>query len=142
MPKALPKVVLGFDFGMRRIGVAVGQLFTRSANSVAVLNAKDGVPNWENIQELIDTWKAEGLVVGLPFNMDGSEQPLTLAARKFAKKLKGRFHLPVYTTDERLTTIEAKRHESDAWRQKGTTFPQRDSYAAKLILEQWLREQN
>lgn len=137
-----PNIVLGFDFGMRRIGVAVGQPLTRSANSITVLKAQDGVPRWEQVQALIDTWQAEGFVVGIPYNMDGSEQPLTLAARKFAQKLKGRFHLPVFTTDERLTTIEAKRHQSDAQQHKEGSFPSLDSYAAKLILEQWLREQS
>lgn len=135
------KVLLGFDFGMQRIGVAVGQRMTRSANPIAVLKARDGVPNWQHIQDLIDTWHAEGLVIGIPYNMDGSEQPLTQAARKFANKLQGRFHLPVFTTDERLTTIEAKRHLSDTNQQKRISFSQLDSYAAKLILEQWLHEQ-
>ena len=133
-------VMLGFDFGMKRIGVAVGQLITHTATPTAVLKAKDGVPNWDHIQELINTWQADGLVVGIPLNMDGREQPMTQNARKFANKLAGRFHLPVYTVDERLTTVEAKR-ENAARHQKGALPEQLDSVAAKLILEQWLREQ-
>ncbi len=130
MPKH--NTLLGFDFGMRRIGVAVGQMITRTANPVAVLNARDGVPNWEHVQELIDTWNIDAIVVGIPLNMDGSKQPVTFAAQRFANKLSSRYGLPVYTVDERLTTVEAKRHQQT----------ELDSYAAKLILEQWLREQD
>lgn len=130
MPKH--NTLLGFDFGMRRIGVAVGQMITRTANPVAVLNARDGVPNWENVQEMIDTWNIDAIVVGIPLNMDGSKQSVTFAAQRFANKLASRFRLPVYTVDERLTTVEAKRHQQT----------ELDSYAAKLILEQWLREQD
>ena len=137
------QTLLGFDFGMKRIGVAVGQTLTHSANPIAVLKAQDGVPNWENIQALIDTWQASALVIGIPYNMDGSEQTLTFAARKFANKLHARFRLPVYTIDERLTTIEAKRQVYAQNRLKNVKLPQQfDSYAAKLILEQWLQEQN
>lgn len=130
MPKH--NTLLGFDFGMRRIGVAVGQMITRTANPVAVLNARDGVPNWGHVQELIDTWNIDAIVVGIPLNMDGSKQPVTFAAQRFANKLSSRYGLPVYTVDERLTTVEAKRHQQT----------ELDSYAAKLILEQWLREQD
>lgn len=132
-------IALGFDFGMKRIAVAVGQTVTHSANAIAILKAQDGVPDWEKIKMLIETWHANVLVVGIPYNMDGSEQTLTFAARKFARKLQMRFGLPVSMVDERLTTIEAKRQ----WYEQGLTKrPQHlDNYAAKLILEQWLQEQ-
>lgn len=132
-------VALGFDFGMKRIGVAVGQIVTRSANAVVILKAKDGVPDWERIKMLIETWQTNVVVVGVPYNMDGSEQPLTFAARKFARKLQSRFGCPAYTVDERLTTVEIQRQ----WYEQRTTKKQPqylDNYAAKLILEQWLRE--
>lgn len=133
---------LGFDFGLKRIGVAVGQTLTQSANPIAILKAKHGIPNWEKVRELIETWKVDLLVVGMPYNMDGSEQCLTHATRKFINKLKLKSGLPVHTVDERLTTIEAKRllwfeHKF----QKKFKMPQEfDSYASKLILEQWLQE--
>ncbi|WP_259430995.1 Holliday junction resolvase RuvX [Coxiella burnetii] len=132
-------IALGFDFGMKRIGVAVGQTVTHSANAIAILKAQDGVPDWEKIKMLIETWHSNVLVVGIPYNMDGSEQTLTFAARKFARKLQTRFGLPLSMVDERLTTIEAKRQ----WYEQGLTKrPQHlDNYAAKLILEQWLQEQ-
>ncbi len=135
------QTLLGFDFGMKRIGIAVGQTLTRSANPVAVIPAQDGVPNWESIQALIQTWGVDGIVVGIPLNMDGTEQALTHAARKFAQKLRHHFKLPVYTIDERLTTIESKRQLIEEYLSKGSKLPEHvDSYAAKLILEQWLQE--
>ena len=133
--------VLGFDFGMKRIGLAVGQTLTCSANPVAILGVHDGIPRWEKIEALIRIWDADALVVGIPYNMDGSEQPLTLTARKFARKLRSHFRLPVYTVDERLTTIEAKRQWRERKEKKNVRLSEQfDSYAAKLILEQWLRE--
>jgi len=130
MPKHT--TLLGLDFGMRKMGAAVGQMITRTANPVATLKAQDGVPNWNDIQKLINVWEIDAIVVGIPLNMDGSKQPLTFAAQRFANKLEARFRLPVYRADERLTTIEAKRHQKTDV----------DSYAAKLILEQWLHEQD
>ena len=130
MPKHI--TLLGVDFGLRKIGVAVGQMITRTANPVATLKAQDGIPNWDHIQELINVWEIDGIVVGIPLNMDGSKQMLTFAAQRFANKIEARFRLPVYRVDERLTTVEAKRHQQT----------EVDSYAAKLILEQWLHEQD
>lgn len=139
----MPKPVLtafGFDFGMKRIGLAIGQTLTCSANPLAILDAHDGIPQWEKIESLIQIWSAHVLVVGIPYNMDGSEQPLTLAARRFTSKLHSRFQLPVYTVDERLTTLEAKRQWRERKEQKNFKLSKQfDSYAAKLILEQWLQ---
>ena len=133
-------IILGFDFGMKRIGVAVGQTVTYTATAIAILKAQFGVPNWEQIKTLIENWQINVLVVGIPYNMDGSEQPLTFAARRFARTLQTRFKLPIYTVDERLTTIEAQRQW---YEKKMTRRPQHfDNYAAKLILEQWLQEQS
>src|SRR3990167_600167 len=111
-------VFLGFDFGMRRIGVAVGQTLTHSAKPIAVLKARHGLPRWEAIQTLIDTWAAEGLVIGIPYDLDGTEQPMTVAACQFVHELQSRFKLPVYTIDERLTTVDAKRHRRYARHQQ------------------------
>ena len=133
---------LGFDFGLQRIGVAVGQTLTLSANPVAILKAKNGAPNWEKIKKLIETWwRIDILIVGVPYNMDGSKQFLTHAAHKFANKLKLKSGLLVYTVDERLSTVEAKRLCFEQKLQKNVKLPKLfDSYAAKLILEQWLQE--
>lgn len=132
---------LGFDFGLKRIGVAVGQRLTRSAHPIAILKAENGIPDWGRIKELIETWEVNVLVVGIPYNMDGSEQPITYAADKFAKRLKLKPGLPVHTVDERLTTIEAKRFWFEKKYQKNVKLPQQfDGYAAMLILEQWLQQ--
>ena len=140
MPKAV-LTALGFDFGMKRIGLAVGQTLTCSANPLTILNVCDNMLHWKKIEALIGIWDVRVLVVGVPCNMDESEQPITLAARKFARKLRSSFQLPVYTVDERLTTLEAKRQWRERKEQKNVKFPEQfDSYAAKLILEQWLQE--
>lgn len=131
----MPKVLLGFDFGMKRIGVAVGQMVTRSANPLITIHAKDGIPNWDDIKSLILEWNVDTLVVGIPYNMDGSEQLMTYASRKFANRLKTKFALPVFLIDERLTTIEAK-HMLHEFKIKA---PEKiDQYAAKIILENYM----
>ncbi len=131
------QVYLAFDFGLRRIGVAVGQAITQSANPLPTLLAQRGRPDWKQIAELIQQWQPKALLVGLPFKMDGSEQGISFAARQFAESLKNRFHLPIYLVDERLTTREAKRRLSESGI-KPKDLPSLDSYSAKLILESWL----
>jgi len=130
--------VLGFDFGMKHIGVAVGQTTTRTATPLTSLKATQGIPNWDQIGQLIDTWGAKALVVGIPLNMDGTEQPITAAAKKFSNRLQDRYQLPVYPVDERLTTVEAKQQLFEAKGYRGLDKKSIDSYAAKLILESWL----
>lgn len=141
MPKAkkTPQVLLGFDFGMRKIGISVGQTITKSASPLTILKAKDGIPSWKLIETLIKTWEADALVVGIPYNMDGSEQEIGFAAKKFAARLKDHYHLPVFLVDERLTTVEAKQELKE---RRGLRLAERevDSIAAKLILESWFRE--
>ncbi|MFT4711854.1 MAG: putative Holliday junction resolvase [Candidatus Azotimanducaceae bacterium] len=123
-------IIMGFDYGTRKIGVATGQLITRTANPIAIVPAKDGIPNWADIEKLIKEWKPSQLVVGLPLNMDGSESEMSIRALKFARRLTGRFNLPHHTIDERLSTREA--------REQSTTSGQIDDIAAKIILESWL----
>ncbi len=101
-------LLLGFDYGLRYIGVAIGQSITGSATPLTTLLAQKGEPNWEEIAALIEKWCPSGFVVGLPFQMDGTEQFISIASRKFAAELKKRFSLPTFTMDERLTTREAK----------------------------------
>lgn len=135
----IPQVFLGFDFGMKRIGVAVGQAVTQSANPLTTLPATDGIPSWDAIKTLIDVWHAEAMVVGIPYNMDGTEQSITYAARQFAQELQSRFGLPVFHMDERLTTKEAKYLLIEKQSTHKVKFI--DSLAAKLILESWLQAQ-
>lgn len=130
--------ILAFDFGTLSIGVAVGQHITGTASPLAALRAKDGQPNWDEVTKLIATWQPQSLVVGLPLNMDGTEQPLTDMARKFANRLHGRFGLPVYLQDERLTTVAAKQSLFASGGYKNLQKDKVDSAAAQLILEDYL----
>ncbi|MDT7525785.1 Holliday junction resolvase RuvX [Pseudidiomarina sp. GXY010] len=134
--------VLGFDFGTHSIGVAVGQTITGTASPLAALKAKDGQPNWDLVAKLIQTWQPKLLVVGLPLNMDGSEQPLTDLARKFANRLHGRFGLPVELQDERLTTVAAKEELFARGGYRQLQKDKIDSAAAQLILEDYLSHQS
>lgn len=102
------RTLLGFDFGKKRIGVAVGQEVTATASPLETVRAREGKPDWTAITRLINDWQANALVVGLPLNMDDTEQEMTRAARRFANQLKGRYHLPVFMTDERLSSVAAE----------------------------------
>ncbi|MDM7856687.1 Holliday junction resolvase RuvX [Thiopseudomonas acetoxidans] len=144
MPETLKsfKLLLGFDYGTKQIGVAVGQALTQQARPLTTLKARDGIPNWEEIAALIKEWQPDALVIGLPLNMDGTTNAMCTRAQKFSRRLNGRFNLPVYTHDERLTTYAAK---GEQMRTHGTQTNYRenpvDALAATLLLQGWL-EQN
>lgn len=142
MEKQAQKIVLGFDFGMKRIGVAVGQTITKSARPLTTLKANQGIPQWEILNKLIKTWQPDALVVGIPLNMDGTEQPLTQAAQAFSNELKQRYGLSVYGMDERLSTKDARERLFNQGGYKALQEGQVDSVAAQLILQNWLLEQN
>jgi putative Holliday junction resolvase len=129
--------LLGFDFGPAKIGVAVGQTLTGTASPLETLRAVQQHPDWDGISRLITTWEPEALVVGLPFNMDDTEAEPAPQARRFARQLEGRYHLPVHLVDERLTSIAAKNEIGHRIRR----VEEIDAMAAKLILETWLSEQ-
>lgn len=129
------QTLLAFDYGKKKIGVAVGQTLTRTSTPLTTINAKRKVPDWNAINSLINQWKPDAFVVGLPLNMDGTEQEITIHAKRFANQLQGRYGIPVHTSDERLSTREAY----DRLIQHGlATTP--DSIAAQIILEDWLRQ--
>lgn len=100
--------LLAFDFGTKSIGVAVGQRITGTARPLTALKANDGTPDWNLIERLLREWQPDDVIVGLPLNMDGTEQPLTARSRKFANKIHGRFGVSVKLHDERLSTVEAR----------------------------------
>ena len=126
--------VLGFDFGRRRIGVAVGQGITASARPLTTLTSRDDRIDFEAIGRLIGEWQPQALVVGLPLNTDGSEHDLTRRARRFRNQLAGRYNLPVHLVDERLTSVEAERQRPGYRRgAKGEI----DRIAAQIILQSW-----
>ncbi|MBB71111.1 MAG: Holliday junction resolvase RuvX [Legionellales bacterium] len=139
-PHAIDGVLIGFDFGLRRIGIAVGQSLTKTASPLTMLLANDGEPQWQAVAEIINEWRPNALVVGIPLNMDGTEQPITRKARAFAGQLKQQFKLPVFGVDERLTSFEARQRLFDAGGYKAVQKNQIDSLAASLILEGWMQE--
>ena len=130
--------LLGFDFGPRKIGVAVGQTITGSATPLTTLRSHSDKPDWVRIEDLVREWRPGAAVVGLPFNMDDTEALIAPGARRFARQLQGRFGLEVHMVDERLTSIEARRQLGRA----ATSLERIDAMAAKLILETWLCEQH
>ena len=133
-------VYLGFDFGFRRIGVAVGQAVTLSARPLTTLKANQGQPEWQVVKKLIQEWQPAELVVGLPTTMDGKSQYTTKPAKQFADQLQQISGLPVHLVDERLTTKEARANIFDAGGFKKLNKSEIDAYAAALILEQWLQQ--
>jgi len=131
--------VLAFDYGTQRIGVAYGQSLSATAKPIRVLKAKDGVPDWEEIGLLIKEWQPDIFVVGLPYNLDGSESELMVRAIKFANRINGRFNKPSYGMDERLSSKAAIEQvvEQKSGSKKRTTI---DDIAAQIILENWFAE--
>jgi putative Holliday junction resolvase len=130
--------VLAFDFGTKSIGVAVGQLVTGTASPLDALKAQDGIPNWDLVAQVFSEWNPDLAVVGLPVNMDGSNQQVTFAAKKFANRLNAKYKVKVETCDERLTTVEAKARLFELGGYKKLNKQKVDSVSACLIFESWL----
>lgn len=129
--------VLAFDYGLKNIGVAVGQTLTLSASELPAIKARDGVPDWHIVQQLIEEWQADYVVVGLPLNMDGSDSDMSKRARKFANRLHGRFGCRVELVDERLSSHEAKHIASERGHDGNYRRNPIDSIAAAVVLESW-----
>ncbi|NNI31070.1 Holliday junction resolvase RuvX [Pasteurella multocida] len=133
--------VLAFDFGTKSIGCAVGQSITGTAQALPAFKAQDGIPNWDAIGKCLAEWQPDLVVVGLPLNMDGTEQDLTVRARKFAHRLHGRFGVAVELQDERLTTTEARTEIFGRGGYKALNKSKVDGISACLILESWFENQ-
>ncbi len=134
--------VLAFDFGLRRIGVAVGNTLTGTAEPLITLPARDGIPDWTAFGSCVREWQPGMLVVGVPYNMDGSPGDLTGRSREFAGELGRRFGLPVVQVDERLSSREAEgalrlRRRSGAMTRR-LRREDVDKEAACVLLRQWL----
>ena len=133
--------VLGFDVGMRRIGVAVGNAMTGSARAVAVIDVHAAGPDWAHAERLLREWRPDGLIVGDPMTLDGGDQPIRKAARAFAVELRRRTRLPVAMIDERNSSQEAARRFAAARaedRRKRRDAEVLDAVAAAVIVERWL----
>lgn len=143
MPEAaLPRgYILSFDFGLRRIGVAVGQATTFTATALETVHHRDK-PDWAAIDRLVDEWRPSLFVVGLPLDADGEETDMSRSARKFGDGLHGRYGKPVEFMDERFSSRQAEQRFAElraAGRLRRKDAGQLDAIAARIILENWLQ---
>ena len=139
VPASRPRTLLGFDFGHARIGVAVGQELTATAQPLAILDAVNQRPNWSGIDQVIEQWRPELLVVGVPYHADGSKSTVTTSAIRFSRQLRARYSVSVETIDERLSSREAHTFVATKRTRKiRGTVNRVDAVAAALILESWL----
>ncbi|MFC3532012.1 Holliday junction resolvase RuvX [Vogesella facilis] len=132
--------VLGFDFGEKRIGVALGEPEVGIATPLDTINSEVNEVRFAAIGKLVSEWRITGFVVGLPTHMDGSEHQLTALSRKFAQRLKGRFELPVWLVDERLTSVIAEGLLEDAGVYGRRQKEMLDQVAAQAILMGWFEQ--
>ncbi len=134
---------LGFDFGNKKIGVAVGDALTGIASPLTTLPAINQHPNWGAIARLVAEWQPTGLVVGISKQMDGSDNPITQRMLKFCRQLEGRYNLPVFQQDETLSTFEAKQLLFDEVNVNAAKlWAVQDQLAAQLILQTWLNSKS
>jgi putative holliday junction resolvase len=137
-----PRSLLAIDFGLRRIGIATAVLITRTASPLTTLPAADGEPEWGKLDSLVKEWQPDLIVVGLPYNSDGSWSEMGSLAQDFAAKLQHRYKLPVDLIDERYTSAEAgsllKEQRRQGIRNKKLHKEDVDALAAQLIAESWM----
>ncbi len=129
MTLAATQTLLAFDFGTQRVGVACGNSLLRQAQPLQTI-AAEGDKRFAHIKKIIDEWRPDALVVGVPFHPDGAEHEITKLARRFARQLNGRFNLPVHEVDERYSSVEAERDDPDDL----------DAASAAVILDQYFNE--
>ena len=140
--KSKPRVIMAFDFGLKHIGLAIGQEITNTAHTFYSLNVKPDKPDWSELDSIVKEWKPELFIVGNPLNMDGSDSKIKEKSDKFSKFIKKRYCIPFELIDERLTTKEAidrKRSEDGYIVNK---LVDTHGIAAQIILESWFREKN
>jgi putative Holliday junction resolvase len=145
MPAPATRTVLSFDYGLRRIGVAVGNTLTGTADALATIDAFDGEPDWRAIGRCVAEWRPAAIVVGVPYNMTGPNAAITMAALKFADQLGEQYGIEVHRVDERLSSREAEDELRERRRSGSKTRRVRrgevDREAARILLLQWLRAQ-
>jgi putative holliday junction resolvase len=132
--------VIGFDYGTKRIGVAVGQSLTATARPLTIVLVKNEQIDWQVIHALIQEWQPEAFVVGLPKYADGTDNFVTVAVREFCQQLQVRYQLPVHTIDETLSSVAAVEKILLKKKGKGKKNPKivnLDAVAAQVILETW-----
>ncbi|WP_047046202.1 Holliday junction resolvase RuvX [Vibrio mexicanus] len=138
----MSRSIMAFDFGTKSIGSAIGQEVTGTASPLKAFKANDGIPNWDDIEKQIKEWQPDLLVVGLPTDLHGKDlESITQRARKFAKRLQGRFGMQVEMHDERLSTTEARADLFSMGGYKALTKGNVDCQSAVVILESWFEAQ-
>jgi putative holliday junction resolvase len=139
-----PKIVLAFDFGLRRIGAASGDTLSRSASALKTVPSGPNGPRWELIAAMMRDWQPDMAVVGLPYNVDGSDSDMTVAARGFAADLAHRFGVEIVLVDERYSSLDAearlKSARESGLRRGRVAKSDIDAAAACVILERWFTE--
>jgi len=130
--------IIGFDFGQKRIGVAIGNNISKSAQALITIESTSSNQKFEVIQKIMDEWQPVSIVVGVPFNVDGSEHKVTNLCKKFAKQLEQKYALPIYLIDERYTSIEASYEIQDKKIDLKKKKLLIDQIAAKIILQSYL----
>ena len=136
--KSNVETVLAFDFGLKQIGIAFGQTITNQSTGIKIIEAKNGIPNWDEVKTIVEEWNPNTLVVGLPINMDDSESDMSKLTRTFAKGLKDRIHKSVKLMDERLSSREAKNEVKEVFKNFDAT--KADHIAASFILQSYLND--
>ncbi len=132
------EIVMAFDYGLRNIGIAIGQNITKSASTFYALKAKEGKPDWIKLDTIVEEWQPDLFIVGDPFNMDGTKSNFQKRISKFSSELKKRYEISVHMMDERLTTKEAKeRINNESNGLNGSV--NKHSISAQIILEDWFR---
>ncbi len=130
--------IIGFDFGEKRVGVAIGNNISKTAQSLITIESSSNHQKFEVIQKIMEEWQPVSIVVGVPFNVDGSEHKITMLSKKFAKQLEQKYLLPIHLIDERYTSIEANieiKGEKINLKKKKLLI---DQIAAKIILQSYL----
>lgn len=136
------RTIMAFDYGTKSIGSAIGQEITGTATPLKAFKAKDGIPNWADIEKQIREWQPDLVIVGLPTDLHGKElESITPRAKKFANRLHGRFGVAVELHDERLSTAEARAELFEMGGYKALSKGNVDNQSAVVILESWFESQ-
>ena len=135
------ETIIAIDFGLRNIGVAVGNTLSLTSRPLTILQARDGVPDWDALSSIFDEWRPDRILVGNPLNMDDSESDMGRQAARFARRIEGRFGLTVTLVDERLSSREAQANALTAGHRGDFASIPVDDEAAAISLATWLHQQ-
>jgi len=133
--------VLGLDYGTKRIGIATGQTITNTASPVTTLTQVNGLPDWDGIEQQIQQWSPDALIVGIPYHTDGTESEMTKSALAFSNELEHRFSIPIYRVDETLSSYAAEEILKKNTKIGKHNKHEVDKMAAAVIVQSWLNQQ-